>query len=124
MDADAASATIGVCDSASGSSMASAFGVVLGPTTMSTFSSVVSLRRLRTALVVSDASSRMMYSTFWPATSLGHSSIALRVGAPIAAAGPVVEIVTPTLICAWADCATSTDSEIQDMPANQRKNLD
>ena len=94
---------IGVCASDTTSSSASAFGVVFGPTITSTFCSVVSLRTLRTALVASEPSSRMKYSTFWPAISFGHSSIAFLVGAPIAAAGPVVEMLTPILIWANAD---------------------
>src|ERR1039457_6901866 len=85
----------------------------------STFSSAVSLRALRTALVASDASSRITYSTRCPAISFGHSSIAFFDGMPIAAAGPVVEIVTPTLISAYADNEKAA-KEMQKQQANMR----
>src|SRR5450830_690054 len=119
MDDDAASVIIGVSDSAATSSIAKALGVVFGPTITSTISSAVSLRALRTALVGSDASSRITYWTFCPAISFGHSSIAFFDGIPIAAAGPVVEIVTPTLICAYADKEKAAIG-MQEKPTNRR----
>ncbi len=60
MRADAAIEIIGVCASATTSIIASEFGVVVEPSTMSTLFSVISLRVLLTALVVSDASSSTM----------------------------------------------------------------
>ena len=58
--ADAAIEIIGVCDSAATSIIASEFGVVVEPSRTSTLLSVMSLRALVTAVVVSDASSRTM----------------------------------------------------------------
>ena len=58
--ADAAIEIIGVCDSAATSIIASEFGVVVEPSTMSTLLSVMSFRALATAVVVSEASSRTM----------------------------------------------------------------
>ncbi|MCY1225302.1 hypothetical protein D9M72_374920 [compost metagenome] len=59
MEAEAASATIGVSPSATASSAAMAVGVMLGPTITSTFSSEISLRTLRTAAAGSVPSSRI-----------------------------------------------------------------
>ena len=86
--------------------MASEFGVTVEPTSRSTFSSEMSLRAFFTAVVVSVASSRMMYSIFCPATSFGSSAKVFFSGMPRDAAGPVAETLTPTLICACAVAAT------------------
>src|SRR5690606_4647696 len=95
---------MGVLVSPATSTMAREPGVTEVPITTSTLSSVISLRILRTATVVSVASSRTMYSIFWPATSVGSRLTVLRSGMPSEAAGPVAATVTPTLIC--ADTAT------------------
>ena len=58
--AEAAIEIIGVCDSAATSIIASEFGVVVEPSTMSTLLSVMSFLVLATAVVVSEASSRTM----------------------------------------------------------------
>ncbi len=107
IEADAASAIIGVCDSAITSSIASAFAVVFGPTITSTSSSAVSLRALITAPVGVEPSSSTTYSIFWPAISVGHIETTFLLGAPIDAAGPVVDRSTPTLICADAALVNS-----------------
>ena len=60
MRAEAAIEIIGVCDSEATSIIASEFGVVVEPSTTSTLFSVISLRVLATAVVVSEASSRTM----------------------------------------------------------------
>ena len=60
MRAEAAIEIIGVCASATTSIIASEFGVVVEPRMMSTLFSVISLRVLATAAVVSDASSSTM----------------------------------------------------------------
>jgi len=60
MRAEAAIEIIGVPASATASIMASELGVVVEPRMTSTLSSVISLRVLATALVVSDASSSTM----------------------------------------------------------------
>ncbi len=60
MRAEAAIEIIGTCASDTASIIASEFGVTVEPTTTSTLCSVISLRVLATAVVVSDASSRMM----------------------------------------------------------------
>ena len=99
----AASVIIGTFFSAATSISAIEAGVVLLPMRASTLSSSISLRALATALVLSAASSSTIHSTFCPAISLGNNAIELRCGTPRLAAGPVVEIVTPILICARAD---------------------
>ena len=58
--AEAASVIIGVLPSATTSIMASELGVMLEPMMMSALLSLMSLRVLATAAVVSEASSRMM----------------------------------------------------------------
>src|SRR6218665_368793 len=60
MRADAAIENIGVRASATRSIMASEFGVMLDPRMMSALLSLISLRVLFTAVVVSDASSSTM----------------------------------------------------------------
>ena len=60
MRAEAAMEIMGVCASATTSIMASELGVVLDPRMMSTLLSLISLRVLLTAVVVSDASSSTM----------------------------------------------------------------
>ncbi len=60
MRLDAAIEIIGVSLSAATSIIASEFGVTVEPTSTSTLSSLISLRALRTAVVVSDASSSTM----------------------------------------------------------------
>ena len=60
MRAEAAIEIIGVCASATASIIASELGVVVEPMMMSTLCSVMSLRVLPTAVVVSEASSRTM----------------------------------------------------------------
>jgi hypothetical protein len=60
MRADAAMEIMGVCASAATSIIASELGVVLEPRMMSTLLSLISLRVLPTAVVVSDASSSTM----------------------------------------------------------------
>ena len=60
MRADAAIEIIGVWLSATTSIIASEFGVAVEPSTMSTLFSVISLRVLLTACVVSEASSSTM----------------------------------------------------------------
>ena len=105
--AEAASEIIGTFFSAATSIMASEAGVVLEPITASTLFSSISLRVLATALVVSPPSSSTMYSTFWPAISLGSRAIVFFCGTPRLAAGPVVEMVTPILTSARAAPAES-----------------
>ncbi|MNN18165.1 hypothetical protein D3C81_1313700 [compost metagenome] len=102
MRAEAAMVIIGVSFSATTSTMASEFGVTVEPTTTSTLSSLISLRVFLTAVVVSEASSRTMYSIFLPATSFGISVKVFFSGIPSDAAGPVADTVTPTLTWAWA----------------------
>ena len=104
----AASEIIGTCFSAATSIIASDAGVVLLPIRASTAFSSISLRALATALVLSAASSSTMYSIDCPATVLGSSATELRCGTPNDAAGPVVEMVTPTLIWAAAGSASRT----------------
>ena len=60
MRADAAMEIMGVCASETTSIMASELGVVLEPRMMSTLLSLINLRVLPTAVVVSDASSSTM----------------------------------------------------------------
>lgn len=60
MRADAAIEIMGTCASATTSIMANELGVMVEPMTMSTLFSLMSLRVLVTAAVVSLASSRMM----------------------------------------------------------------
>ena len=71
MRADAAIEIIGASASETTSTIASEFGVIVEPTMTSTLSSVISLRVLVTALVVSDASSRMIQLIFSPAMVVG-----------------------------------------------------
>src|ERR1035437_4049130 len=100
--ADAAMEIIGVCASAATSIITNEFGVTVEPMSTSTLSSEISLRAFFTAVVVSEASSRTIYSTLLPAISLGNSAIVFFSGMPSDAAGPVADTVTPTLICAEA----------------------
>ena len=72
--ADAAIEIIGVSASAATSTIASEFGVIVEPTITSTLSSVISLRVLVTALVVSDASSSTIQLIFSPPIVVGSSS--------------------------------------------------
>ena len=60
MRADAAMEIIGVCASTTTSSMAKELGVVVEPSITSTLCSLINLRVLVTAAVVSEASSRTM----------------------------------------------------------------
>ena len=76
--------------------------VVEEPTNTSTLSSPTNLRAFCTALTGSEPSSRTMYSMLTPAMLRGMRATALRSGMPSDAAGPVVEMVTPILICAAA----------------------
>jgi hypothetical protein len=102
MRLDAAIEIIGVSLSAATSIIASEFGVIVDPTRTSTLSSVSSLRELRTAVVVSEASSSTMYCTLRPPIVCGSSGKVLRSGMPSDAAGPVADSVTPTLMSARA----------------------
>ena len=101
IDAAAASVTIGVALSDTTSNIANADDVKLGPIKISTLSSLISFLAFRTAIPGSLASSRMMYSIGCPAMFFGHSNTAFFEAAPIAAAGPVIDKSTPTLI--WAN---------------------
>src|SRR5438132_12003494 len=92
---DAAMEIIGVSFSAATSIMASELGVTVDPTTRSTLSSEISLRVFFTAVVVSDASSRTIYSTVLPAIVFGISAKVFFSGMPSDAAGPVADTVTP-----------------------------
>ena len=79
---DDASVIAGVLPSPSTGSIASEFGVVVEPMIASTLSSLISLRTLVTVVVVSDASSSTMYSTFLPAISRGSRSTVFFSGMP------------------------------------------
>ena len=104
--ADAASEIIGVPESTATSRIASELGVVDEPTITSTLSSLISLRALVTALVVSDASSSTIQLTFSPPIDVGSSSIVFFCGMPSDAAGPVAEMVTPMVTSAAAGPAS------------------
>ncbi len=104
----AASEIIGTFFSAATSISASEAGVVLLPISASMLFSSISLRALATARVLSAPSSSTIHSIFCPATSVGISAIELRCGTPRLAAGPVVEMVTPTLTWAKAAAGAST----------------
>ena len=106
MRADAAIEIIGVSASATTSTIASEFGVIVEPTMTSTLSSEISLRVLVTALVVSEPSSRTIQLTFWPPIVVGSSSKVFFSGMPSDAAGPVADSVTPTLMSACAGAAS------------------
>ena len=95
MRADAAIEIIGVSASAATSIIASEFGVIVEPRITSTLSSLMSLRVLVTARVVSDASSSTIQLTFSPPIVAGSSSIVFFSGMPSDAAGPVADSVTP-----------------------------
>jgi hypothetical protein len=83
--------------------------VVDEPMITSAWSSSISLRMLATARVLSPPSSSTVYSMVCPATSLGIRGNELRCGMPSDAAGPVVEMVTPTwMTSARAAPATHT----------------
>ncbi len=110
MAEEAAMEIIGVSFSAATSIMASEFGVMVEPMMISTLSSAISLRAFFTAVVVSDASSRTMYSTFLPAISFGSKAKVFFSGMPKEAAGPVADTLTPTLICAEALLANTSDN--------------
>ncbi len=107
MRSDEAMAIIGVSDSAAMSIIARLLGVTEEPRITSTLSSDVNLRVFLTAATGSDASSSTMYSTFLPAISRGMMAKTFFSGMPSDAAGPVAEIVTPTLICACAASGTA-----------------
>src|ERR1700727_1672565 len=91
-------------------------GVVEDPTITSAFDSVTKRRALVVALVGSPPSSSTMTLSGTPPISFGTNSSALRSGMPSAAAGPVVEIVMPTvisLVCADAGKpGSATDAAI------------
>ena len=106
MRADAAIEIIGVSASATTSTIASEFGVIVEPTTTSTLFSEMSFFVLVTALVVSEPSSRTIQLTFSPPIVVGSSSNVFFSGMPSDAAGPVADSVTPTLMSACADTAT------------------
>ena len=116
--APAAIAIIGVSLSATTSIIASELGVIVDPTITSALSSLMSLRVFVTALVVSDASSRMIQLIFSPAIVFGNSSNVLFSGMPSEAAGPVADSVTQMLMSAHAAVATSTSA-----PANAAQDL-
>ncbi len=103
MRADAAIEIIGVSASATTSTIASELGVIVEPTITSTLSSLMSLRVLVTARVVSDASSSTIQLTFSPPIVAGSSSIVFFSGMPSDAAGPVADSVTPIVMSAMAD---------------------
>ena len=86
--ADAAIEIIGVSASATTSTIASELGVIVEPTITSTLSSVISLRVLVTALVVSEPSSRTIQLIFSPPIVVGSSSNVFFSGMPSDAAGP------------------------------------
>src|SRR6185369_3930172 len=102
MRADAAIEIIGVSASATTSTIASEFGVIVEPTMTSTLSSEMSFLVLVTALVVSEPSSSTIQLTFWPPMVVGRSSNVFFSGMPRDAAGPVADRVTPTLMSAYA----------------------
>ena len=97
MRADAAIEIIGVSASATTSTIASEFGVIVEPTMTSTLSSEISFCVLVTALVVSEPSSRTIQLTFWPPIVVGRSSNVFFSGMPSDAAGPVADSVTPDI---------------------------
>src|ERR1700693_2068425 len=70
-------------------------GVVDEPMMMSALDSVTKRRALVVALVGSPPSSSTITFSGTPAISLATNSSALRSGMPSAAAGPVVEMLTP-----------------------------
>lgn len=78
-----------------------------------------SLRKLRTALVLSQPSSRIINGTFCFATLLGYRCMAFQVGVSVTATGPVLEILTPTLIYGWPEATSTGASEMQNTPAHQ-----
>ena len=106
MRPDAAIEIIGTCASATTSTMASELGVTVEPMITSTLSSVISLRVLVTALVVSEPSSRITQLIFCPPIDRGRSSKVLLSGMPSEAAGPVADSVTPIVMSACATAAT------------------
>ena len=99
--ADEASEITGVSPSATTSIIASVFGVVVEPMIASTLFSLMSFRVLTTAALESLASSSTMYSIDLPAMVFGSSAMVFFSGMPSEPAGPVVDSVTPILICAW-----------------------
>ena len=100
--ADDASEITGVSPSATTSIIASVFGVVVEPMMASTLFSLISFLVLTTAALESLASSRTMYSIDLPPAVFGSSAIVFFSGMPSELAGPVVDRVTPILICASA----------------------
>ena len=108
--ADAAIEIIGTCASLTTSIIASEFGMTVEPTITSALSSVISLRVLLTALVVSEPSSSTIQLIFWPAMVLGSSAIVFFSGMPSDAAGPVADSVTPTVMSAIAAPAASAST--------------
>jgi len=86
--------------------MATPTGVATEPTIRSTLSSVVKRRAMRTPLVGSVASSRMVTCSFSPAMLVGQSSIWFLAGMPRPEAGPVRGRITPILMSACAAVAT------------------
>ena len=103
---------VGTCFSAATLTMASDAGVVDEPMIASTLSSSISLRMFVTARVLSEPSSSTTYSTFCPAISVGISGTEFFCGTPREAAGPVVEMVTPILTCAWAAGTDASNSAV------------
>ena len=120
----AAIESIGVPESAAASRIASELGVVDDPTMTSTLSSLISLRALVTALVVSDASSRTIQLIFSPAIVFGTNSIVFFCGMPSEAAGPVAERVTPMLKSAAAGPARTNASAVPSMGRNEMRFMD
>src|SRR6185312_8510908 len=107
MRPDDAIEIIGSLASATTSTIASELGVTVEPMMTSALSSVISLRVLVTAFVVSDASSRITQLIFWPSIDCGSSSNVLRSGMPSDAAGPVADSVTPIVMSARAALAAA-----------------
>src|SRR5665213_2305292 len=110
MRADAARDIIGNCASETTSAIASELGVTVEPMITSALSSLMSLRVLVTALVVSDASSSTIHLIVSPAIDCGSISIVFFSAIPSDAAGPVVDSVTPIVMSACAAVASSAAS--------------
>lgn len=123
MEAEAASAIIGVCPSATASSEASAVGAMVGPTIASTWSSAISRRTLRTACAGSEASSSTMTCARWPPSVVGHICTVFRVGMPMAAAGPVVDSTTPMRRSARAGRAMAAALASSARPCSRRRRV-
>jgi hypothetical protein len=112
--ADEASEITGVSPSATTSIIASVFGVVVEPMIASTLFSLMSFLVLTTAALESLASSRTMYSIDLPPAVFGSSAIVFFSGMPSDPAGPVVDRVTPILICASATHGSAADESAGD----------